>query len=53
MVVTAQNTQTTTYKDTEMAPLSAVAARPLVLVREGDAWQVLHGHVSQHVLRTD
>ena len=36
-----------------LEPLNAVSARTFVLVREGEDWKVLHGHVSQHVLRTD
>jgi ketosteroid isomerase-like protein len=53
VVVTSQNSQMTTYKDAEMEPLNAVSARTFVLIREGESWKVLHGHISQHLLRTD
>ena len=53
VVVTSQNTQTTTYEEGMVSPLT-VAARTFVLVRgEGDVWRVLHGHISQHIVPTD
>jgi len=53
VVVTSQNTQTTHYKDAEMPSPTAMSARTFVLVRDGDAWQILHGHISQHIVPTD
>ncbi len=53
VVVTSQNTQTTTYDEGMVSPLTMVA-RTFVLVRgEGDMWRVLHGHISQHIVPTD
>jgi hypothetical protein len=52
VVVTSQNTQTTTFNDGMMSPVT-ISARTFVLVREGETWQILHGHISQHVIRTD
>ncbi len=53
VVVTSQNTQTTTYDEGMVSPLTMVA-RTFVLVRgEGDVWRILHGHISQHIVPTD
>jgi hypothetical protein len=52
VVVTSQNSQTTTYNDGMMSPVT-ISARTFVLVYEGEMWQILHGHISQHVIRTD
>lgn len=53
VVVTSQNTQTTTYEEGMVSPL-AMVARTFVLVRsEGDQWRILHGHISQHIVPTD
>ncbi|MEE8361863.1 MAG: nuclear transport factor 2 family protein [Gemmatimonadales bacterium] len=53
VVVTSQNAQTTTYDEGMVSPLT-MSARTFVLVRgEDGAWQVLHGHVSQHIVPTD
>ena len=53
VVVTSQNTQTTTYHDEEMDSPVAIVARTFVLVRDGDGWKALHGHISQHIVPTD
>lgn len=53
VVVTSQNTQTTTYEEGMVSPVT-ISARTFVLVRgEGGEWRILHGHISQHIVPTD
>ena len=52
VVVTSQNTQTTTDDDGMMSPVT-ISARTFVMVRNGETWQILHGHISQHIIPTN